>query len=290
MNEKNFSYLKDTLKYLGFGEGVHASLEEKLKEGAKEFQLGHSAPFGDRRIDASLSFRKSDTSDMYFLNKWNGTVGEYEAARSQNFYINKGHGITLKEGFNLLEGRAVHKELTDKEGQSYKAWLQLDGKEKDATGNYKVNQYHEKYGFDLQQKLEALPIKQLADPELKEGLLRSLQKGNVQTVTFEKNGQNDQLFIAANPRFKSIAVFDQSGKQIPQHSLEKRYGLAGAKPELTLVGKAVDNGAPEKKQELGKVRKIDGAPAKKEGKAKTQTGSAEGLTKKRTGKQKGMHP
>ncbi|SHF17198.1 hypothetical protein SAMN05444008_105217 [Cnuella takakiae] len=290
MNEKNFSYLKDTLKYLGFGEGLHASLEEKLKERAKEFQLGYSATFGDRRIDASLSFRKSDTSDIYFFNKWNGTVGEYEAARSQNFYINKGHGITLKEGFNLLEGRAVHKELTDKEGQTYKAWLQLDSKEKDATGNYKVNQYHEKYGFDLQQKLEALPIKQLADPELKEGLIRSLQKGNMQTVTFEKNRQSDQLLVAANPRFKSIAVFDQSGKQIPQHSLDKRYDLEVKKPELTLVGKAAEKEAPQKKQELGEVRKMDGATSKKEEKAKTQSGSADGLEKKRTGKQKGMHP
>lgn len=289
MNEKNFSYLKDTLKYLGFGEGLHASLQEQLKEGAKAFQLGHSAEFGDKRIEATLSFRKSDTSDMYFLNKWTGTVGEYEAARSHTFYVNKGHGVTLKEGFNLLEGRAVHKELTDKEGQTYKAWLQLDGKEKDAAGNYKVNQFHEKYGFDLQQKLETLPIKQLADPELKEGLLKSLQKGNMQTVTFEKNGQTDQLFVAANPRFKAISVFDQSGKQIPQHSIDKRYELAGAKPELKIVGKAVEQGAPEKKQNMGKVRKMDGGTSKS-AKTKSQTGAADGLAKKRTGKRNGMHP
>ncbi|RPD44392.1 hypothetical protein [Paracnuella aquatica] len=284
MNEKNFNYLKDSLKYLGFGEAIGGQLAEKMKEGAKEFMLDHSAAFSDKQLDASLFFRRSESSDLYFLNKWIGTVGQYEAARSQSFYINKGHGVTLKEGFNLLEGRAVHKELTDKEGQSYKAWLQLDGKEKDAVGNYKVNQYHEKYGFDLEQKLGALPIKGIDDPEQKAALIRSLQKGNLQSVTLEKNGQSDALLISANPKYKSIAVMDQSGKFIPQQSLEKRYGLVQKEPEVKLMGKVAPTGEKSQSkssERLAKNNKDQSRPKE----------NSQALPKMRVGRgSKGMKP
>jgi hypothetical protein len=288
MNEKNHAYLRGALKYLGFGETLYPQLAEKLKEGGKEFLLGHSAAFNERNMDATLYFRKSDTSDLYFLNRWIGTVGQYDGAQSQSFYVNKGHGITLKEGFNLLEGRAVQKELADKNGQHYKAWLQLDGKEKDPAGNYKVNQFHEKYGFDLEKKLSELPIKQLGDPEQKAVLIKSLQKGNLQTVTFEKNGQSDQLFIAANPKFKAISTFDQAGNLIPAPVIEKRYGLGKAGPEVTVIGKAMtkeptlshskETGA---KQELKSDKQPKAAQAAKP--------ATDAMPKKRTGKNKGMH-
>jgi hypothetical protein len=42
--------------------------------------------------------------------------------------------VTLKEAFNLLEGRAAHKELSGKEGK-FNAWIQLDFKEKEENGN-----------------------------------------------------------------------------------------------------------------------------------------------------------
>ena len=57
---------------------------------------------------------------MQHLNVRNGVKME------QTFYLNKGKGVTAKEAYNLLEGRAVHKELTTKAGEPYKAWIQLD--------------------------------------------------------------------------------------------------------------------------------------------------------------------
>lgn len=72
--------------------------------------------------------------------------------------------------------------------------------------------------------------------------------------------------------------------------MDKRYDLEVKKPELTLVGKATDKEESQKKQDMGKLRKMDGAAPKKEGKAKTQIGSADGLPKKRTGKNSGLRP
>lgn len=68
MNEKNLEYLKDNIKYLGFGESQHAALEHHLKEGNNSFQLSYAAEINKKPFQAELQFRKSNNADMYFLN------------------------------------------------------------------------------------------------------------------------------------------------------------------------------------------------------------------------------
>jgi len=45
--------------------------------------------------------------------KKDGTAESLE----QTFYINKGQNITLKEAYNLMEGRAINKDLTNQQGE-----------------------------------------------------------------------------------------------------------------------------------------------------------------------------
>ena len=147
MNQQNLDYLKDNIKYLGFGEGLNDALADNLKQGKEAFTLEYKAEINQKPFEATLSFRKSDNSDMYFLNNYKASlVRDSGDQLSQTFYLNKGKGITCKEAFNLLEGRAVNKDLTTKEGQVYNAWVQLEFKDTDAKGNYQVNQYHQNYG------------------------------------------------------------------------------------------------------------------------------------------------
>ena len=103
-------------------------------------------------------------------------------------------------------------------------------------------------------------------------------------------GQSDQLFIAANPKFKAISAFDQNGKVIPQNALEKRYSLGPKTSELSIIGKAATSAPLEKKEKVKVVKMSSGGSGEKE-KSKPQNQSAgEGLTKKKSGKGKGMHP
>ena len=87
---------------------------------------------------------------MYFFNRYSlllKTPQQPEPIK-QTFYIsNKEDNITLKEGYNMMSGRSVHKELSTKEGEKYQAWQQLDFKDQDKNGNYKVRQFHQNYGF-----------------------------------------------------------------------------------------------------------------------------------------------
>jgi hypothetical protein len=213
MNNENLEFLQESLKYLGFGEKQYLSkqLTEQVALAQKSFELDFEAFYdADHKLELTLYFRKSDQLDMYFFNKYVARLrsgDDPELDRAQTFYISKGSGVTLKESFNLLLGRAVNKNLYNVEGQKYNAWIQLDFSEKDQYNNYKVKQYREQYGYDLEKTLEKYPIRELCDTELRADLIRSLKKGNQHAVSFDKVTKTEKMFIEANPQFKTINIY-----------------------------------------------------------------------------------
>lgn len=221
MNTQNLAYLKDGLKYTGFGEKLHEELERNVNTQAPAFQLSMQTPYSNNTMHYTLHFRKSDQSDMYFFNKYEATLKtpNPEQDKSQTFYINKNSGITAREAYNLLNGRSVHKELLNAEGQPYKAWLQLDPNAKDMHGNHKIKQYHENYGFDLEKTLKQFDLKEMQDPQQKEQLIRRLQKGNLHPVTVQQDGKEVTRFLEASPQFKTINVYDEQLHKVKRETL-----------------------------------------------------------------------
>jgi hypothetical protein len=257
MNQKNFEYLKDGLKYLGFGEGLNNKLAEELASGKPEFQLNTVNEYGRDKVNYKLDFRKSDQSDMYFFNKYTANFkpeGD-SPEKTQAFYIKKNAGITAKEAYNLLNGRSVNKDLTNAEGQPYNAWLQIDFAQQDDKGNHKFKMIHQAYGFDLSKELSKHPIKELNEPVTKERLMQSLERGNLHQVTFTKADREDKMFIEANPQFKTLNVFDERLKKVFVEANNKHHV-----PENDPMRKQPDpqkeSEAPGKKQE----KKKDNSP------------------------------
>lgn len=216
MNQKNFDYLKVQVKFTGFGEGLENELKEKMQKQTPEFQITHNTKFGNDDLTASLHFKKSEQTDMYFFNRYQVSLMPEQSKEKmeQTFYMNKEGSITLKEAYNLMNGRSINKDLTNKEGQIYNAWMQMDFKHTDNNGNYKLKQFHQNYGYDLMTALEKHPIKELTNEQDKTRLVESLQKGNRQSVTFEQNGNQQKHFIEANPQFKIINVYDGNMQRI----------------------------------------------------------------------------
>jgi hypothetical protein len=264
MDDQNAKYLNDRLFYLGFGEKLSAELEKNMKAGKEQFQLPVQGEFtkGDQKkvVDYTIDFSKSKESDMYFLNKYQATLknDDPEKERSQTFYINKGSGVTAKEAYNLLEGRAVHKKLTNREGEPYEAWLQLQEKKED-NGHHKVQQFHSAYGYDLEKSLAKHPIKELGDPDQKERLIKSLEKGNLQQVTYTRNEKEEKMLLEANPKDRNVIVYDaQMVKQF--------QGIKEHQGEKTGVSKSQDDNSSEKKKSDRK--EVLDEPDAKEKKAK----------------------
>jgi hypothetical protein len=250
MNQKNFEYLKDGLKYLGFGEGLNNKLAEELASDKTEFQMRTENGYGWDKVNYALDFKKSDSSDMFFFNRYTASFkpdGD-SPERSQTFYIKKNAGITAKEAYNLLNGRFVNKDLITKEGKPYNAWLQIDFNEKDETGNHKIKMIHQAYGFNLENELSKHPIKELNEPATKDRLMQSLERGNLHQVTFVRGEREDKMFIEANPQFKTLNLYDARLKKVYQ-DLGRR--------EQQLPSNEKDVSEPEKKQEKKKEAKED---------------------------------
>ncbi|MCD0474070.1 hypothetical protein LPB87_06645 [Flavobacterium sp. EDS] len=261
MNEKNFEYLKDQIKYTGFGETLENELKEKLQKEEPNFTLNHTVKYGEDTAIATLNFKKSDQSDMYFFNSYKVELQKENSkeALEQTFYINKGNNITMKEAFNLMEGRSVNKDLTNKEGELYNSWLQMDFKQNDAGGNFKLNQYHQNYGYDLEATLAKHPIKELENPKYKEDLVDSLKKGNLQSATFLKEGKEVKQYIEASPQFKTINVYDATMQRIDnRHSKEEKQSEtehASVKQGAKRQNPSADDDGPEAPKEAKRKRK-----------------------------------
>ncbi|RUT68521.1 hypothetical protein D0817_20550 [Flavobacterium cupreum] len=225
MNEKNFEYLRDQVKYTGFGDALETELKEKMQKEESNFTLNYTAKYGTDTANATLNFKKSDQSDMYFFNSYKVELQKENSkeALEQTFYINKGSNITMKEAYNLMEGRSINKDLINKEGEQYNSWIQMDFKQTDTNGNFKLNQYHQNYGYDLEAALSKHPIKELETPKYKEDLMNSIKKGNLQSATFLIDGKEIKQHIDASPQFKTINIYDGNMQRIDnRHSKQEQ--------------------------------------------------------------------
>jgi hypothetical protein len=275
MNQKNFEYLKDGLKYLGFGEGLNNKLAEELASGKPEFQMKTVNEYGRDKVNYALDFRKSDSSDMYFFNRYTANFkpeGD-SPKKAQTFYIKKNSGITAKEAYNLLNGRSVNKDLTNAEGQPYNAWLQIDFNQQDDKGNNKFKMIHQAYGFDLDKELSKHPIKELSEPATRERLMQSLERGNLHQVTFQKADREDKMFLEANPQFKTLNVYDDRLKKVFIEA-NNRTHLPENDPIKKQSGQQKEREEQGKKQEKKKEINddTDGDSPKKGKKAKVKMG------------------
>ena len=177
----------------------------------------------------------------------------------QTFYINKGSNITMKEAYNLMEGRSVNKDLTSKEGEVYNSWVQMDFKQSETNGNFKLNHYHQNYGYDLEAALSKHPIKELETPKYKEDLINSLKKGNLQSATFLKEGNEIKQYIEASPQFKTINIYDNNMKRIDnrkaQEEKQTETQQTSEKQGSKKQNQTADDDGPEVPKEAKKKKK-----------------------------------
>lgn len=243
MNDENVKFLKDSLFYLGFGDKLNeqllANMEAQNPEFNLQFSKEQSVPGSEipDKMQYELHFKKGKDADMFFFNSYTAKLTDTNNAnKEQLFYVNKNKGVTTKEAYNLLSGRAINKNLINKDGERYNAWLQLDFSKKDDHGNYMTHVYHEKYKFSLPEALAKLPIKG-KEQGYSESLLNSLKKGNLTPVTFTKEDKEFKRLLAANPKFKNIDVYDENGKHL-FHTKAQKQEVKGEKKEKATTQKA----------------------------------------------------
>jgi hypothetical protein len=264
MDEKTMAFNQAQLNKAGFQEAFTQDLVAKMNQGQALIQHKFEKSYDEDKVTAMLHLKKSSNSDNYFLNKFDVSLQKQGQADSiqQTFYINRKpdaennqaileNKYTLKEAYNLLSGRAVHKNLINNEGQGYEAWVKLNLKNKLENGNFEMKQYTKNYGFELENVLSKYPIKELTNETYKNSLMDSLQRGNLQKATFvDKDGKEEKLFISPNITLNALNVYDLEKQRIPTEKLvEKNYiGKEMGEKISALINKTKEANTPATSQ------------------------------------------
>lgn len=212
-------YLKNQLKYLGFGEGekLHKDLEKGINSKKQQFEIKTTSDktLSGNKVDFTMKYNKSESGGV-FLNAYNANLKNEKGEEiSHNFPVNRENTFTAKEAINLLEGRSVKIEFHNpKSDQQETAFVQFNFEEpKTEKGNYNFQNFHKNYGVDTAQIVEKSNL--IFDkPEWKESTIKSLEKGNIVKVKFELDDKVIEGKAVLNPQYKNMNLYDSDMNRI----------------------------------------------------------------------------
>lgn len=220
--EKEFDqvqYLKDQLKYLGFGESekLHKDLEKGINSPDQQFEIKTTSDktLPGNKADFTLNYNKTERGGV-FLNAYDANLtNEKGDSISQNFRVSREDSFTAKEAVNLLEGRCVKIEFDNpKTKEREPAFVKLNfEEEKNQYGNYNFQTFYKNYGVDAAKIVENSNL--IFDkPEYRENTIKSLEKGNVVKVKFEQDGNVMEGKAILNPQYKNLSLYDNDMNRI----------------------------------------------------------------------------
>lgn len=220
--QKDFNqvqYLRDQLKYLGFGEGekLQKDLEKGINGKKDQFEIKTTSDktLPENKVDFTLKYNKTDNGGI-FLNSYNAKLtNEKSDEISHNFPVSKENTFTAKEAVNLLEGRAVKIEFQNpKTEQLEPAFVKFNFEEpKTEKGNFHFQNFYKNYGVDTEKIVEKSNLI-FDQPEWKENTIKSLEKGNIVKVKFEIDDKVIDGKAVLNPQYKNLNLYDSDMNRI----------------------------------------------------------------------------
>ena len=90
----------------------------------------------------------------------------------------------------------------------------------------------------------------MKEPDKEKALMHSLQKGNVQSVTIEKDGSSHKMFIEADPQVKKVNLYDSNMKLVAKESIGIYQSVGKTEASLAVMEELGNDKKKELKQEL----------------------------------------
>lgn len=212
-------YLKNQLKYLGFGDGekLHKDLEKGIKGKNLQFEIKtvSDKALPGNKADFVLKFNKTESGSVFF-NAYQAKLKKADGEElSHVFPVNRENTFTAKEAVNLLEGRSVKIEFHNpKSDQSETAFVQFNFEEpKTEKGNYMFQNFYKNYGVDTENIVSKANLV-FDQPEYRENTVKSLEKGNVVKVKFEIDDKVMEGKAVLNPQYKNLNLYDHEMNRI----------------------------------------------------------------------------
>jgi hypothetical protein len=217
----NLQSLRESVIKLGFGQ-TGDLLQQQVNRGSNSFSIPVSYYLNEHeRMNFDLSFTK-DHSGQYLLESYKATLAATQDSvveRQQNFQCISGNTPTAEQAYNLLAGRSIQMNALDAQGNRQISWRQLDFNDKDSSGNFRIKEFPQGYGFDLIQSIQPLLPYSKLSPNGIETLTVSLAAGNKPEIVLHKDNLILKVFIEANPHFKRLNIYNEKGEKVSLSSL-----------------------------------------------------------------------
>jgi hypothetical protein len=213
MNTNNSDEIAALLVSLGVSEDKLVIADDGLDAGKvpDEFKMLAVEKFGvDTILTATFYFSRIESESLsYVLRKYDAQLTFKDKSvppRKQTFFLIKSVIITLKEAFNLLQGRSVYKEFSTSTGEKYHAWVSLNLAKKDIHGNYEFEYTRLFQAFDLGRALANYPIQELLEEKSALRLIQSLLMGNKELINFIRGKRVEKVYIEANCQMETVTI------------------------------------------------------------------------------------
>ncbi|RNL88466.1 hypothetical protein ED312_08425 [Sinomicrobium pectinilyticum] len=242
----NIRDLQESFRKLGFPD---IPLDKQQLADRQKMTVPVSYEVGEnKRMAFELQLKQGDKGQFY-LEGYTAALHETGAGsgvKKQYFQVDRENNINTRQAYNLLSGRPV----VQGNGEN-RHWMQLDFNDRDPHGNYRVKRFYPGYGFDLEKKLRELPLKELRTPEERRKLIKALHNGEQKEVTLIQGYKQQRIILEANPRFKSLNLYNGKGEKI---SLAQALNGKISKRTRLKKGKRLGKGRPGKDRFLVKRR------------------------------------
>lgn len=225
---KNKKVLMDKLFSAGFKD-VAAKTERYMALGHAAFTVPVSYYLNEKeRMDFSLHFIKEE-SGLYQFDGFKADLHDSSKTaqdRSHYFAADEPDIFSSKKAYDMLSGRAV---------LAMGTWKQFDFNDKDAAGMYRVKQFPDAYGYDIEKALATIPL--TADSRNQSiSIINALKQGGREAVTIEKSGAVQKILIEADPQHKFLNIYDQGLKKVALSSLLKDKNTLKKSPPKETIG------------------------------------------------------
>jgi hypothetical protein len=200
---------------IGFGT-ISQVLQQKIAQGARNFAIPYSQYVNGKEIMDFKIDVAGNGPDGYKIQGIHAVLKQGGKSEAKNCHFNFEQSVAFdaKQAYNLLKGRAVQTELLNPDGKKETVWRQLDFNDKDATGNYRMKDFPLTYGYSLENALLKLPLMDNNQLSLKEDILKALKNGDLVEIKLKHEGKGKQFFLEADPRQKSLGVYNAEMKKV----------------------------------------------------------------------------
>jgi len=243
--EENLEQLKGQLKAMGFA-SFSGKLEKYLDYETAKVTIEMTSQLTDKgRLDIVLNMER-DKSGQYRFQNYDATLLNNGETRTHSFQADS--RITAIEAANLLDGRSVKKNFETADGSMTQKWVQLDMQHKDQSGNQKLSEFHENYGYNLKNELLANSILLGTAGLAKDKVIQSLEQGNM--VSFKPH-QQGTFYLQANPAGREVSFYNNEMKPLNIQQLQEINRQQQIKPLHNEVSLIKTNEQQEEKQSMG---------------------------------------